>query len=173
MSSEHRPLMMRANRLLGASLVEHNLISVEVLEEANERLLELMSAEDAEAVSLLSILLNEKQALTESHLLQFETEELGLGLIDLSNYEQPDDLRKKTDVGACYATWSVPFDLEDGMYFIASAYYLSPAVRNYWEKQLDATIQWYATSTEVIDEFLRKLKIERENTAAPAAAGKR
>lgn len=169
MANEHRPLMMRANRLLGASLVEHNLISVEILEEANERLLELMNDEDAEAVSLLNVLMHEKQALTEEHLLQFETEELGLGLIDLANYDQPDDLRKKTDVGACYATWSVPFDVEDGTYFIASAYYLSPPVRNYWEKQFDAPIQWYATSVEVIDDFLKKLKIERENSA-PAAA---
>lgn len=166
--SEHRPLMMRANRLLGASLVEHNLITVEVLEEANERLLELMNDEEAESVSLLNVLIAEKQALTEEHLLQFETEELSLGLIDLANYDQPEDLRKKTDVGACYATWSIPFDFEDGVYFIATAYYLSPAVRTYWEKQFDATIQWYATSVEVIDDFLKKLKIEREN-AAPAA----
>jgi len=35
MSKEHRPLMMRANRLLGASLVEHNLVKIEDLEMAN------------------------------------------------------------------------------------------------------------------------------------------
>ena len=31
---------------------------------------------------------------------------------------------------------SVPFDREEDVYFVATAYYLSPAVRTYWEKQL-------------------------------------
>ena len=34
MSKEQRPLLMRANRLLGASLVEHNLVKIEDLETA-------------------------------------------------------------------------------------------------------------------------------------------
>ncbi len=36
MSTEHRSLMMRTNRLLGAALVEHNLVKMEDLEKANE-----------------------------------------------------------------------------------------------------------------------------------------
>jgi len=165
--------MMRANRSLGASLVEHNLISIEMLEAANERLLELMGNEAVEAVSVLAILIHEQQALTEVQLLHYQIEEMGLGLIDLSNYDQPDDLRKRLDIGACFATWTVPFDLEEGVHFLVSAYYLSPAVRTFWEKQLDTPIQWFATSAENIDDFLRKLKLERENLAAgdrPAGA---
>ena len=158
--------MMRANRSLGASLVEHNLISIETLESATERLLELMNDEAAETVSLLSILINEQQTVTEVQLLHYQIEEMGLGLIDLSNYDQPDDLRKRLDIGACQATWTIPFDLEEGVHFVASAFYLSPAVRTFWEKQLDTPIQWFATGADNIDDFLRKLSMERENLAA-------
>jgi hypothetical protein len=35
---------MRANRLLGAALVEHNLVKIEDLEKANEKLLEIVAA---------------------------------------------------------------------------------------------------------------------------------
>ena len=34
MNSEYRPIVMRANRLLGASLVDHNLVKLEDLENA-------------------------------------------------------------------------------------------------------------------------------------------
>ena len=163
MSTERPPVMMRANRALGASLVEHNLISIDVLEAANERLLELLADENAESVSLLHVLVNEKQALTESQLLSYQIEEMGLGMVDLSNYDQPYDLRKRIDIDACYATWTVPFDIEEGMHFLASAYYLSPAARSYWERQLETPILWFVTSTDNINDFLRKLKLEREN----------
>jgi len=163
--------MMRANRALGASLVEHNLIGIEVLESANERLLELTGDENAESVSLLQILINEKQALTEAQLISYQVEEMGLGLVDLSNYDQPYDLRKRIDIDACFASWSVPFDVEEGLHFMASAYYLSPAARSYWERQLETPILWFVTSVENITDFLRKLKLERENEgAAPRPA---
>lgn len=171
--SEYRPLTMRANRLLGASLVEHNLLNFETLESANERLLELMNDDSEQPVSLLTVLTKEMQALSEQQVLHFLVEEIGLGLIDLSHYDQPDELRKKLDIAACWATWSVPFDREEDVHFIATAYYLSPAVRAYWEKEFDGPIQWFATSTEQISDFLRKLQIERENLAAAAAAAVR
>ena len=41
MQTEYRPLLMRANRLLGSALIEHNLVKFEDLEAANERLLEV------------------------------------------------------------------------------------------------------------------------------------
>lgn len=157
--------MMRSNRLLGASLVEHNLIKIEMLEQANERLLELMASVDDLPVSLLQILV-EKKALTEQQILNFLSEEMGLGVVDLTNYDQPDELRKRIESGACWATWSVPFDIEEGVNFVASAFYLSPAVRSYWEGELTGPIQWYATTTDNVSEFLTKLQLDRENMAA-------
>jgi len=161
---------MRSNRLLGASLVEHNLIKIETLEQANERLLELMASADDTPVSLLQILVVEKKVLTEQQVLNFLNEEMGLGVVDLTNYEQPDELRKRIDSGACWATWSVPFDIEEGVNFVASAFYLSPAVRSFWESELSGPIQWYATSTDNVSDFLQKLQIDRENIAAGAKA---
>jgi hypothetical protein len=165
--SDLRPLMMRANRALGSSLVEHNLISVEDLDAANERLLELASSEQVvENPSLLQILIHEKSALTEEHLLTYQVEEMGLGLIDLTNYEQPYDLRKTIDTDVCLATWTVPLDTEEGINLLATAYYLSPAVKNHWERQITTPIIWYVTSMENISDFIRKLLVEREAEAA-------
>ncbi len=156
-------MMMRANRALGSSLVDHNLITIEALDTANERLLELTADEKNENVSLLHILVYENQALTEEQLLTYEVEEMGLGMVDLGSYDQPYDLRKKLDLDACAATWTVPFDVEEGTHFIATAYYLSPAVRSFWERQLETPILWFVTSMENINDFLRKLTLEREN----------
>ncbi len=155
--------MMRANRALGSSLVDHNLITIEALDAANERLLELTADEKNESVSLLHILVYEKQSLTEEQVLAYQVEEMGLGMVDLSGYDQPYDLRKKLDVGACQATWTVPFDVEEGIHFLVTAYYLSPAVRSYWERQLETPILWFITSMENISDFLRKLQMERDN----------
>jgi hypothetical protein len=76
---------------------------------------------------------------SEEDVLQHLVEAEGLGLVDLRGYEPPDDVRKGLDMDACWATWSVPFDLEEDFVFMASAYYLSPAVRTYWEKKYDGT----------------------------------
>lgn len=162
--------MMRANRALGSSLVDHNLITIEALDAANERLLELTADEKNENVSLLHILVYEKQSLTEEQLLAYEVEEMGLGMVDLSSYDQPYDLRKKLDVEACTATWTVPFDVEEGTHFLATAYYLSPAVRSFWERQLETPILWFVTSMENINDFLRKLAVERENEGSNVRA---
>ena len=59
--SEHRPLLMRSNRLLGSALIEHNLVKFEDLEAANERLLEIATTGDLRRSSVLSVLVYEKK----------------------------------------------------------------------------------------------------------------
>src|SRR5229473_250726 len=141
MAGEHHSLRMRCNRLMGAALVEHNLIRVEHLENANERLLELVNSTDNEHhASILSILLNERKDLKEEDLLHYMVEEAGISLIDLSSYDVPDEFKKNIDLGTCWATWSAPFDQEENFYFVATAYYLSVAARTFWEKQLKGQI---------------------------------
>ena len=159
---------MRANRLLGANLVEANLVKIDSLEAANERLLELISTGDYRKGSVLSILAYELQVLKESDVLQHVMDDHGLGLVDLRSYEVPEDLRATTELGASWATWSVPFDREDGIYFIATAYYMSPAVRAFWEKQCDGPIVWYGTTMEVLSDYFEKLESSRTGKA-PAA----
>jgi len=166
MSKEHRPLLMRANRLLGAALVEHNLVKIEDLENANGKLIERVKSDQPRQSTILGILAYDMKVLKEDDVLHHIVETEGVGLIDLRSYDVPDDVKKNLDDGACWATWSVPFDHEEEFHFIATAYYLSPAVRSYWEKQIGGPILWFGTTLEMIAEYLEK----RAATAAPPAA---
>lgn len=161
---------MRSNRLLGATLVEHNLVKIEDLESANERLLEALATDQPRQSTILGILAYEKKVLREEDVLHHMVETEGVGLMDLRHYDTNEELRKKLDTGAAWATWTVPFDREDEFYLIATAYYFSPAVRAYWEKQFDGPILWYGTTLEVIAEFLEKLDAERAAGGTTAVA---
>lgn len=158
MNPEYRPVVMRANRLLGAALVEHNLVKIEDLEKANERLLEVIQDGENKDISLLGILCNEMQVLREEDVLTHLVETEGIGLVDLRTYELSDELRKGLDIGACWATWTIPFDKEEDFVFIATGYYLSPAARAYWEKIHGANIVWYGTTMAIVAELLEKFE---------------
>ena len=153
---------MRANRLLGSALIEHNLVKFEDLESANERLIELSAQGEVRQASVLAILVNEKKVLREEDLLHLAVEEHGVGVVDLRNYDVPEELRKSVDVPMCWATWTVPYDSEEDFHFVATAYYFSSAVRTYWEKKLRGPIIWQATSMEIVTDFLERLQGERD-----------
>lgn len=154
-----KPLIMRANRLLGASLVEKGLVSIDDLDEANDRLLELMSTDsNTVQVNLLSILVGEKQSVNENELLELLVEEYGLGLVDVRDVEYPDSLKKGLDTKVCWATLTVPFDHVEDTTYLASAYYLSPAARSHWEDKLEGHVVWYAATVESLSDFLDKFE---------------
>lgn len=157
----NRTLLMRANRLLGASLVEANLIKIEDLEQANEKLLGVVAQEQPRQCTLLGILAYDMKVVREEELLQHAVDNDGVGLVDLRRCEFSDELKRSLDLPACWATWTVPFDREEDFHFVATAYYLSPAVRAYWEKQLDGPILWFGTTLEHIADCLEKLESER------------
>jgi hypothetical protein len=156
MSPEHRPLVMRANRMLAAALVELNLVRIEDLETANSKLLEYLGGSDTRRCSVLGILANDLQVLREEDVLTSIIENDGLGLVDLSGFEVPEEIRVKTDPGECWATWSVPIDREDDITLVATAYYLSPAVRTHWEKKFPGHVIWYATTLNNIADHLER-----------------
>ena len=91
MISEFRPIIMRANRLLGAALVEHNFVKIEDLERANERLLELLGSEQIRQASVLGILAYELKVLREEDVLLHLADTERLRMVDLSTYEINDD----------------------------------------------------------------------------------
>lgn len=161
---------MRSNRLLGAQLVEHNLVKIEDLETANEKLIELVASDQPRQSTILGILAYDMKVLKEDDVLHHIVETDGVGLVDLREYEVPDDVKKNVDRGACWATWSVPFDKEEEFWFVASAYYLSPAVRTHWEKALGGPILWFGTTLEAIADYLEKLAVDPNPAGAPAAA---
>ena len=165
---------MRANRLLGAALVEHNLVKIEDLETASEKLIEVVASDQPRQSTILGLLAYDLKVLKEDDLLHYLVESEGVGLVDLRDYEVPEDSRKNLDLGACWATWSVPFDREEEFHFVATAYYLSPAVRSYWEKQLNGPILWFGTTLDGIADYLEKHANDPANapkTPTPAAAG--
>src|ERR1043166_413559 len=161
MSKEHRPLLMRANRLLGAALVEHNLVKIEDLETANEKLIEAVASDQPRQSTILGLLAYDMKVIKEDDMLHHLVESEGVGLVDLRDYDVPEDSRKNLDLGACWATWSVPFDREEEFHFVATAYYLSPAVRAFWEKKLGGQIIWQATTMDIIADFLDRVLAER------------
>jgi hypothetical protein len=160
-TTEYRPLLMRANRLLGSALIEHNLVKFEDLEAANERLLEVAASGQVRQSSVLAILVYEMKVMREEDLLHHVVDDHGVGVVDLRGYEVPDEVKKDIDLDACWATWSVPFDREEDFHFVATAYYLSPAVRSHWEKKLGGQIIWQATTMDIIADFLDRLTAER------------
>ena len=169
--SEHRPLLMRSNRLLGSALIEHSLVKFEDLEAANERLLEIAATGDIRRSSVLSVLVYEQKVLREEDVLHHVVDDHGVGVIDLRGYEVPDEVKNALDIGACWATWTVPFDREEDFHFVATAYYLSPAVRAHWEKILGGQIIWQATTMDIIADFLDRVQAERNEAAKRSDSG--
>jgi hypothetical protein len=161
---------MRANRLLGANLVEANLVKIEDLERANERLLTVIAEDMPRQSTVLGILAYELRVLREEDALHHVVENDGVGLIDLASYDAAEDVKKSVDLSACWATWSVPFDREEDFHFVATAYYMSPAVRAYWEKECGGPVLWFGTTLEGIADFLEKLEAERNPSAAAPVA---
>lgn len=168
--SEFRPIIMRSNRLLGAALVERNLITVEQLEAATERLLQLLDSGIDRDACLLRILIVDTRALSEEILLEHLVEEMSMGLIDMREIDLHDDLKAQLSLGMCWATWTIPFDKDDDVHYVASAYYLSPAVRQHWEKQLGTPIVWYSTTLDSVADFLEKFEAERNGIAGKSVA---
>ena len=161
-AKDTRHLMMRANRLLGPALVERDLVSLQDLERATERLLELTARGEPRECTLLGVLAHELKVVREADVLRRSVESDGIGLVDLRAVEIPEELRKEFDAGECWATWTVPFDREGGFTCLASAYHLSPAVRAHWEKRAGGPVLWYGSTLGEIAEHLGK--------AAPAGA---
>ena len=166
--SENRPLLLRANRLLGSALIEHNLVKFEDLEVANERLLEVSTSGDMRRSSVLGILIEEQKVLREQDVLQQIVDEHAVGVVDLRSYDVPEDIRRGLDLPICWATWTVPFDHEENFHLVATAYYLSPGVRDFWKKKLGKDIIWQATTMDIIADFLDRVQAERDQAAAQA-----
>ena len=130
---------MRSNRLLGAQLVEQNLIKLDDLEGANEKLLDLIGSGTARQRTVLGILAYDLNAVKEEEILIHQRDTDGTGMVDLEHYE-------------------VNEELKEDLTFIATAYYLSPAVRKFWEERYDGRVLWYGTTLEGIAEYLEKLQ---------------
>jgi len=156
-SKETRALILRSNRFLANSLSEHDLVTDEDVEEANEKLLEAVDSGNLRQMSVLNILIYELKKLEEKDYIDFLLKERQIGLIALRNYRPRPIGNEMNDPEKCWATWTVPFDLVGDYYLVATAYYLSQPVIDYWEKIADKPIVWYATTIESVTETIDRL----------------
>ncbi len=83
---------MRANRLLGTSLVERNLVKIEDIETANGKLIEIVVTDQPQQSTILGILSYDMKVIKEDEVLHHVVETDGVGLVDLRDYDVPDDL---------------------------------------------------------------------------------
>lgn len=153
---ERRPLILRSNRFLGSALLERNLIKVEDLEAANEKLLEHVQNGDMRAANLLNILLYDLKSIDESSLVEAVTEDENIGLIDLAHYDMAKFREINADIELCYATYTVPFDRVEDFTMVATAYYLSRPTVQYWEETIGGNIIWYICSVASIAEAIER-----------------
>lgn len=145
---------MRANRRMGASLVDYNLVDVSELEAANERLLEVVKEGIGRRTSILGLLSAEMNAVDERELIRRQVEEFNLAPIALGGAEREETLFRDHEPDQLWATWTVPFDSQDNFTFLATAYYLSSYVREYWEELLGGPVLWFVASMNDISELI-------------------
>lgn len=155
---ENRPLILRSNRFLGSALLERELITNEQLEAANEILLNSVQSGDLRSVNLLNILLFELKVLDEDLLIDRVIEEAKIGLVDLRNYDLSNFSDYKVSTDLCAATYTLPFDRVEDIYMVATAYYLSKPVIQFWEEQLPGKVIWYVASAATISEAIERVE---------------
>lgn len=170
---KHRALILRSNRFLGASLVDKQLITSEELEAASEKFMGMIqSPETIQSASILSTLMFDQKTLEESKLIDLIVEECKIGLIDLAQIQLSSLRPMELDLETCMATWTLPFDVFDDTYMIATCYYLSAPVVKFWEDQIEGDIIWYATSVGAMVRALEAVQDihDAEDAAAEEAA---
>jgi hypothetical protein len=169
---EHRPLIVRGNRALGLMLLEKQIITPEQLDTANEKLVENMELGEIRRASILHILLFEMQVLNEDAYLEALVEKSGLGLIDLRACQFRKFADLQPDFNACWATWTLPFDIVEDFYLLATAAFPSAPTQKFWQdKYPGKNLLWYITSIRSFQAAMEKLEqLKAESTkTAPAA----
>lgn len=154
-SAALQPLILRANRFLGAALVEAEMINFGDLEQASEFLLERLQSKDLSRTNVIAILQTDLRALNENDLIRLQVEQHNLSLFNVAL--SPPVVHPSIQKNVCWATWTVPYDEQEGIWFLASAYYLSKPVRDFWEKRLDAPIEWSVAECRQIAEAIAKI----------------
>ena len=159
-----RQLILRANRFLGSSLVDKDLVQEGTLELANERLLEMFNEKPVSRPMLLEILIYEMQTLAEADYLDVLARGSPIGLIDLSRVavHTPEGVTAEE----CRATNTVVFDTMEQYHFLATTYYLSTPIREYWQERFSGSVQWFACSIASMNEQLESMQSDPPAVAA-------
>lgn len=160
------PIILRSNRFLGNNLVNHELITLEQLEEANNVLLDKIDADNTREASLLRILMWDLDFLKEEDLIEFQVDEYELGLVDVGFYSFLPNLDHLFTVEDCCSTWTVPFDSENDFYFLATSYYMSQPVVKFWEEKLNGRVLWFIAQLGGLSTLLENAEQEIKTAGA-------
>ena len=151
---------MKANRSLGAHLVQDGLVTADQLGEANELFLQKLRSDDADEASLLHSLIYGLQAIPEKVLIHHQVETLGMDFLPLANYMVQMHWVRRELLRPCMFTRTVAIDQMEDITFLCSAYYMSPTVRHFWESQFKGTCLWFISSLEEIEKVVYRLYMQ-------------
>ncbi len=163
-------LMIKSNRVLGTRLVEAGLTSVEEMDKANEDFIGLARAKDIRRASLLRIMVYDHQCLAEESLLDYQLEHHPVGAVMLENYDIDEELCDDIPLELMRASWTLPIDRVGNRWFLATAYYMSDVVRNFWEERLNGRINWYVSSMSQLELEFEAMAAKEAEAAAKQAA---
>ncbi|MCD8481786.1 MAG: hypothetical protein LR015_03380 [Verrucomicrobia bacterium] len=160
LSRQINSLLLKSNRILETRLAESGLLQAGDLEEANRLFLTKVREGNILNASMLRLLVLETQKLDERKLLNYQLEQSGIGGVSLPSYNVREDTLMLYSVEEYKATWTVPIDHYGECTIMASCYYLSDFVRQYWEDKTGHRIIWYLCKLEEMQNFLNERFIE-------------
>ncbi|MGC9450949.1 MAG: hypothetical protein ACP5I4_05820 [Oceanipulchritudo sp.] len=169
MDRETSRLLIKSNRVLGTRLVEAGLTSLEDMDRANEVFIEFARQKDIRRASLLRVLIYDNQTLKEESLLDYQLENYPVGAVMLENYNIDEELLAGQSLEVMRASWSIPIDCIQGRWVIATAYYMSDVVREFWEQQLKGRITWYISPLGQLEIFFEERFHALEDAANASA----
>ncbi len=146
-------LVLKANRSLGGRLSDSGLVQIDQLDDAMETFVARLREGDLRESSLLRVLLFDLQVLPESDLLAYQLDHFKIGGLHLDQYQVSDEILATTSMQECAATWTLPIDNWNGTTFLATAYYMSDFVRQYWEDRIDGPVSWLVCPYGQLDAF--------------------
>ena len=166
---ENRSLILRSNRFMASYLLEKGMITNTDVEAANEKFMgAIQSTSTYKNTSMLKMLVHDLKAMDENVLLSHIVDEHELGLVDLDQIDLKEPLSVEMDLALCWATMTVPFDVVDQTFMLATCYYVSSPTLKYWETFLGGKVLWYATSMVSITNYLERIdNLPSDNDADP------
>ncbi|MCG8528199.1 MAG: hypothetical protein MI748_17595 [Opitutales bacterium] len=153
MATSPQQLILRSNRHLTTLLLENQLVSNEIIEQANSRLLQNLQSGKSKYASILSILIYELNAMEQSRWINLLVDKYKMGLIALDNIDLSKAPTEGIDIEMCWASMTVPFSTIGKATCLATCYFVSKPIQEYWEEQFEK-ILWYTTSVQSMSDAL-------------------
>jgi hypothetical protein len=167
-SRQINSLLLKSNRVLETRLAETSLLDNGTLEEANKQFLGKVREGDITKASVLRLLIMDMQKLPEIKLLNYQLEQCGVAGVVLEHYKIREDLVLAYDLDECMATWTLPIDQAGDYTFMATAYYLSDFVRQFWQDKLGNNLIWYVSPLGQLETAFEMLQIKQQEADAKA-----